>query len=156
ILFVDAFEFLFQWRLLRGASRLARVVARAAAHRIPAPLAGPVGIFGFVVRESGRGGRQRGRHRQYADQASHDHRGVLPERLLGTEHRSGWDGPFMQSATGSRRQGGPTRQSGFPRRDADLETSGSNFWRDAEGPQISRALAEGWRPWPLEGMAARA
>src|SRR5258708_39517901 len=58
ILLVDALELLFQRRLLRGASRLARVVPRAAAHRVPAPLAGPVGIFRFVVRGSGRGGRQ--------------------------------------------------------------------------------------------------
>src|SRR5262249_7240583 len=41
--------------------------------RVPAPLAGPVGIFRFVVRKSGRGSRQCGRHRQCADQDSHNH-----------------------------------------------------------------------------------
>src|SRR5216684_6657287 len=101
ILLVDAFELLFQWRLLRGASRLARVVPRAAAHRVPAPLAGPVGIFGFVVRGSGRGGRQCGRHRQYADQDSHNH-GCSPCASVGNGRLS------TQSGTGSRRLGGPT------------------------------------------------
>src|SRR5215471_4894672 len=39
----------------------------------------------------------------------------------------------------SRRQGGPTLQPGSPRRNVDVVTSGSNFRRDAEGPQISLA-----------------
>src|SRR5262245_6986159 len=47
----------------------------------------------------------------------------------------------MQSATGSRRQGGPMLEPGFLWRNADLETSGSNFRRDAEG---LKNLLERW------------
>src|SRR6266446_8812096 len=125
---------------------LARVVPRAAAHRVPAPLAGPVGIFRFVVRGSGRGGRQCGRHRQYADQDSHNH-GVFSLREC-------WERSIV--AAGCRRKAVPGRggkavpplQPGFPRRNADVETSGSNFRRDAEGPQISWNVGRRWRPRP--------
>src|SRR6185369_8523183 len=61
-------------RLLRRAGGLARIVARTAAHLVPAPLAGPVGILRFVMRE-GAGGteRERGCERKCADRMSQKH-----------------------------------------------------------------------------------
>src|SRR5262245_44915088 len=60
----------------------------------------------------------------------------------------------MQSGTGSRRQGGPILQLGFPRRNADVETSSSNFRHDAEGPQISWNVTGDGDFGDLEGIWA--
>src|SRR5262247_89677 len=57
--------------------------------------------------------------------------GLLPARVLGTEHRAGR--LPMLSGTGSRSQGQSHPCSrGFPRRNADVEMSDSNFRREAE------------------------
>ena len=45
----------------------------------------------------------------------------------------------------------PSLEPGFPRRNVDVETSGTNFQRDAEGPQTSLNVGRRRRPRPSGG-----
>jgi len=121
-------KFLLERSLLRGASRLARVVPRGSAHRVPAPLAGPVGIFGIrrapkrpwpspmwpPPSSTGRSGFS-------------SSWGVLPERVRNGAWWRVWAGLWMQTVPVRGGKAVPPLQSGFRRRTLGLETSGSNL-----------------------------